>query len=77
MFAYGQADAIANHCLLLQKIQIGFTFLVTAHTRSPGQSLLGRKMVVVVPVVVITDYICHSYPNQHEWHYSRAETEMI
>jgi len=27
-FAYGPADAIATHYLLLQKIQIGFTVLV-------------------------------------------------
>ena len=33
-FAYGPADPIATHCLLLQEIQIGFgfTFLVPAHT---------------------------------------------
>jgi len=28
--AYGPADASATHCLLLSKIQIGFTFLVPA-----------------------------------------------
>jgi len=27
-FAYGPSDATATHCLLLQSIQIGFTFLV-------------------------------------------------
>jgi len=37
-FAYGWADAIAIHYLLLQKIQIGFTFLVPAHPGSPGQN---------------------------------------
>ena len=33
-FAYGPADAIATHCLLLL---IGFTFLVPAYPGSPGQ----------------------------------------
>ena len=35
--AYSPADATATHCLLLQYIQIGFTFLVPAHPGSPGQ----------------------------------------
>jgi len=40
--AYGQADATATHYLLLQQIQIGFTFLVftflvPAHLGSPRQ----------------------------------------
>jgi len=35
--AYGPADATASHCLLLRKIQIGFTFLVPAHPGSPGK----------------------------------------
>jgi len=35
----------------------GSTFLVVAHMGSPGQSLGGRKMVVVV--VVFTDLILH------------------
>ena len=30
-------DAIATHCLLLSKIQIGFIYLVLAHPGSPGQ----------------------------------------
>jgi len=48
-FAYGPADPIATHCLLLQEIQIGFgfTFLVPVHPGSPGQNPDGRKMVVV------------------------------
>ena len=33
-FAYGSADATATHNLLLQIIQIGFTFLVLAHPGS-------------------------------------------
>jgi len=33
-FANGPADAIATHCILLQQIQIGFTFLVPAHPGS-------------------------------------------
>ena len=36
--AWGPADATAAHCLGLQYIQIGFTFLVPAHLGSPGQS---------------------------------------
>jgi len=50
--AYGPADTIATHCLLLQEIQIGvgFTFLVPAHPCSPGQNPESRKMVVVVVV---------------------------
>jgi len=48
-FAYGRADLIATHCLLLQEIQIGFgfTFLVPAYLASPGQNLEGHKMAVV------------------------------
>ena len=33
-FAYGPADAIVTHYLLLQKILVGFTFLVPAHPGS-------------------------------------------
>jgi len=46
IFAFGPADATATHHLLLQYIQIGFTFLVPAHPES-------RKTVVVVVVVVV------------------------
>ena len=42
-FAYGPADANAIHYLLLQKIQIGFTFLVPAHLGSPGQNPRGPQ----------------------------------
>jgi len=38
-FAYGLADAAATHCLLLQKMWIGFTFLVPAHLGSPGRAI--------------------------------------
>jgi len=34
--AYIPADATATHYLLLQLIQIGFTFLVPAHLGGPG-----------------------------------------
>ena len=44
--AYGPADATATHCLLLQKIQIGFTFLVPAHPDSPGKGPLNGRMYV-------------------------------
>ena len=40
--AYGPADATATHCLLLQKNQIGFTFLVPAHLGSPDKGALSR-----------------------------------
>jgi len=48
------ADATATHCLLLQEIQIGFgfTFLVPAYPRSPGQNPESCKMVVVVIVLL-------------------------
>ena len=52
-FACGPADATATHYLLLQQIQIGFTFLVPAYPGSPGQNLESRKIVVVVIVVVV------------------------
>ena len=45
------ADANATHCLLLQKIQIGFTFLVPAHPGSPRKRVVKR---VYVCVCVIT-----------------------
>jgi len=35
---YGPVDAIATHYLLLQKIQISFTFLVLTHLGSPRHS---------------------------------------
>ena len=35
------------------KIQIGFTFLVSAHPGSPGQTVVKRVCVCVVIVVVI------------------------
>ena len=45
--AYGPADANATHCLLLQKIQIGFTFLVLADPGSPGLRAVKRLCVFV------------------------------
>jgi len=45
--AYGPADTTASHFLLLQKIQIGFTFLVLAHPGSPGQRAIKRVRVCV------------------------------
>ena len=36
-FAYDPADATATHYLLLQYIQIDFTFLIPAHLGSHGQ----------------------------------------
>jgi len=48
-FAYGPADPTVTHCLLLQKIHIGFgfTFLLLAHPSSPRQNPDSCKMVVV------------------------------
>jgi len=40
---YGPADATATHCF--NKIQIGFTFLVPAHTGSPGLRAVKRVCV--------------------------------
>ena len=45
--AYGPADTTAAHCLLLSKIQIGFTFLVPAHLGSPGQRAVKQVGVCV------------------------------
>jgi len=58
-FAYGLADATATHYLLLQEIQIGFTFLVLPFwcwlTRMvPYKIQEGCKMVVCVCV-----WICY------------------
>jgi len=55
-FAYGAVDATASHYILLQEIQIGFTFLVLAHpgtAGSPGQDPDSCQTVVVVVVVVV------------------------
>jgi len=41
-FAYGPADATATDCILLQYIQIVFTFLAQAHLGSPGQTAVKR-----------------------------------
>ena len=46
--AYGPADATATHCLLLQQIQIGFTFLVPAHLGSPRKGPLNGCVCVTV-----------------------------
>jgi len=54
-FACGPADITATHCLLLQKMQIGFgfTFLVPAYPGSPGRNPESHEMVVVVVAVVV------------------------
>ena len=54
--SYGPADATATHCLLLSKTQIGFTFLVLAHSGSPGQSAI--KWVCVCVCVCVCLKIC-------------------
>jgi len=55
--AHGQAYATASHYLLLQYIQIGFTFLVPAHPGSPRKSPGSHKTVAVVVVVVVTSVL--------------------
>ena len=47
-FAYGQADVTATHYLLLQQIQIGFTFLVPAHPGSPGQRAIKWVLLLLL-----------------------------
>ena len=50
-------DLTATRCLFLQEIQIdfGFTFLVPAHSGSPGQNPQSHKTVVVVVVIVTVE----------------------
>jgi len=58
------ADATATHCLLLHKIQIGFSFLVLAHVGSPGQRAIKYACVCVracMRVCVWTAYTGHFY----------------
>jgi len=45
-FAYNPADAAATHCLLLLRIQIGFTFLVPAHPGMSGKGPLNGCVCV-------------------------------
>ena len=56
--AYGPADGTATRCLLLSKIQIGFTFLVPAHLGSPGQRAIKR---VCLCVCVLFRQACRQY----------------
>jgi len=56
-FAYGPADATATHYLLLQLIQIGFTFLVLPFWYRltlviPDKIQKSRETIVCVPVTV-------------------------
>ena len=51
-FANGSAVLTAIHCLLLQEMQVGFTFLVLAQPGSPRQNSKSRKTVVLIIVVV-------------------------
>ena len=67
-FAYGVADPIATHFMLLQEIQIGFdfTFLVLAYLGSTRQNQEGCKMVVVVVVDLIRHvHIIKQFGNYH------------
>ena len=45
--AYGQADATATHCLLLQKNPDWFTFLVLAHLGSLEKTAIKRVCACV------------------------------
>jgi len=54
--AHGPADATATHCLLLSKIQIGFTFLVPAHLGSPGKRAAVKRAHTCVRVCVCCSY---------------------
>ena len=53
--AYGPADAIATHCLLLQ---IGFIFLVPSHPVSPGQRAVKRVYVLCFLQVNLGQPVC-------------------
>jgi len=58
-FAYGPAVATSAHCLLLQKIQIGFTFLVTAQG-STGQRAV--KWVLLLLLIYKAESVCSLFP---------------
>ena len=73
-FAHGPADATATHCLLLSKIQIGFTFLVLAHPGSPVKRAIKRVCVCVSDALMILQVnltqekpciICQLFCNLH------------
>ena len=52
---YGPADATTTYYLLLQKIQIGFTFLAPAHLGSPGQMAVKRVLLLLLLIVHYED----------------------
>jgi len=56
-FAYGAADATVTHCLLLQLIQTGFTFLVPAHPGSSGQKAVKRMLLLLLEWLIVTAYV--------------------
>jgi len=53
--AYGLSDDTATQCLLLSKIQIGFTFLVPIYPGSPGNWAI--KRVCVCCILLCVTYI--------------------
>ena len=62
--AYGPADVTATHCLLLSfsKLQIDFTFLVSAHPDSPGQRAVKRVCVCVcVCYYILEGYLWYKF----------------
>jgi len=66
--AHGPADATATHCLLLSKIQIGFTFLVPAHLGSPGKrAAVKRAHACACVCVCVHTLLCRSWQD-FDWH---------
>jgi len=53
-------DATTTHSLLFSKIQIGFTFLVLAHTGSPGKGPLNGCVCVCVCDLVTKSILCQT-----------------
>jgi len=59
--ACSPADASATHYLLLQYLQIGFTFLVPAHLGSPRQGAIKRVCVCVCVIVLFFGWWMHTF----------------
>jgi len=62
--ACGPADATATHRLCFSKIQIGFTFLVPAHSGSPGQIAVKRVCVLYYLFLKLSLH-CHELTGRH------------
>jgi len=59
-FSYGPADATATHCLLLQLIQTGFTFLVLAQRQRAVNGCSSSRYHIHHFTTVILSYIHHT-----------------